>query len=133
MYVSTQALVPHSTRAYSELRSPSSLEHLYGREREVAALVYRRGPSGAREVQRLISAPLSNPAVRTTLNRLVRKGILTRLKCGRQGAFIYGAALNQLSAREMELRQFADDFFEGSMERLARAVADLCLDPEPGT
>jgi hypothetical protein len=55
------------------------------------------------------------------------------LKCGRQGAFIYGAALNQLSAREMELRQFADDFFEGSMERLARAVADLCLDPEPGT
>lgn len=124
MYLHSQALVPHSGTALSEMRS-LALEKLYGREREVAALIYERGLLTAVQVQQSLSARLANPTVRATLNRLVSKGVLTRFQCGSQRALVYGPALNQFSARELELRQFADDFFAGSLGALAEAVAEL--------
>ena len=59
------------------------------------------------------------------LNRLVRKGLLTRARCGEHGAFVYGPALTDARARELALRRFAEDFFDGSLEQLAKAVARL--------
>lgn len=108
--------------------APPEIEQLYRREREVALAVYRRGLAAATDVQADLSAPLSNPAVRSMLNRLVRKGVLTRMKCGPYGTFIYAPAVTPASARETALRQFAQDFYEGSMSSLAGAIADLFAD-----
>lgn len=104
---------------------PSEIEQLYRREREVALIVYRRGLATATDVQGALSAPLSNPAIRSMLNRLVAKGVLTRTKCGPYGTFIYGPAVTAASARETALRQFAEDFYSGSLSSLAGAIANL--------
>lgn len=105
--------------------APPEIDQLYRREREVALVVYRRGLAAATDVQAGLSTPLSNPAVRSMLNRLVRKGVLTRMKCGPYGTFIYGPAVTAASARETALRQFAEDFYEGSLASLAGAIGDL--------
>jgi len=105
--------------------APPEIEQLYRREREVALAVYRRGLAAATDVQADLSAPLSNPAVRSMLNRLVRKGVLTRMRCGPYGTFIYAPAVTPASARETALKQFADDFYAGSLPSLAGAIADL--------
>ena len=104
---------------------PSEIEQLYRREREVALIVYRRGLATATDVQGALSTPLSNPAIRSMLNRLVAKGVLTRTKCGPYGTFIYGPAVTAASARETALRQFAEDFYSGSLSSLAGAIANL--------
>ena len=116
-----------SFRAHS--RDPGSLPlevtRLYRREREIAVLVYERGLATASDVQAGLSSELSNPAIRSMLNRLVAKRILTRLKCGRRGTFVYVPALTQATAREMALRQFAQDFYAGSLSSLAGAIAEM--------
>jgi predicted transcriptional regulator len=104
---------------------PSSLELLYPRERQIAEIVYRRGVATAADVQIELSGDLSNPAIRSMLNRLVNKNILTRVRCGRHGTYVYSAALTQASAKELALRQFAKDFYGGSLSALAMAIGDL--------
>jgi len=104
---------------------PPELLRLFPREREVAMLVYAMGIATANDVVEGLSEQLCNAAVRSMLNRLVRKGLLTRAKCGRRGAFVYGPALTDALARELALKQFAEDFFEGSLEKLAKAVARM--------
>jgi len=104
---------------------PPAIDQLYRREREVALIVYRRGLATATDVQGALSASLSNPAIRSMLNRLVAKGVLTRTKCGPYGTFIYGPAVTAASARETALRQLAEDFYAGSLSSLAGAIADL--------
>jgi predicted transcriptional regulator len=104
---------------------PSGLELLYPREREIAEIVYRRGVATAADVQIELSEDLSNPAIRSMLNRLVNKNILTRVRCGRHGTYVYSAALTQATAKEMALRQFAKDFYGGSLSALAMAIGDL--------
>ena len=83
------------------------------------------GIATANDVVEGLSEQLCNAAVRSMLNRLVRKGLLTRAKCGRRGAIVYGPALTDALAREFALKQFAEDFFEGSLEKLAKAVARM--------
>lgn len=121
-HLATQALVPH-TPTGSELSGiPREVQRLYPREREIASIVYEKGLASAVDVEAALDNAISNPAVRSMLNRLVRKGILTRIECGKFGSFIYGPALTQLSAREIELRHFADDFYNGSLNELAAAL-----------
>lgn len=104
---------------------PPEVRRLYRREREIAAIVYERGLATATDVQGGLSCELSNPATRSMLNRLVGKGILTRVRCGRHRTFVYGPALTNASARETALRQLAEDFYGGSLASLAEAIADM--------
>jgi predicted transcriptional regulator len=104
---------------------PISLERLYPREREIAVIVYQRGVATAADVQIELSENLSNPAIRSMLNRLVNKNILNRVRCGRHGTYVYSAALTRTSAKEVALRQFANDFYDGSLSALAMAIGDL--------
>lgn len=105
-------------------RPPTSVERLYRREKQIALIVYDRGLSTAVDVQRSLPVQLSNASIRSMLNRLVRKGVLTRLECER-GGYLYGPAVNEQFARELEVRQFAADFFGGSLDRLAAALGAL--------
>jgi len=125
MYIGDQASFRGSGEPPRPSHLPREVELLYRREREIAAVVYRRGLATAEDVRAELTRDLSNPAVRSMLNRLVTKGILTRTRYGPYGTFIYGPALTQASARETALRRFADDYYAGSLPSLARAIADL--------
>jgi predicted transcriptional regulator len=125
MYIGDQASFRGSGEGAPARLFPREVELLYRREREIAAVVYRIGLATAADVQAELSRELSNPAVRSMLNRLVAKGILTRTRCGRFGTFVYGPALTPATEREAALRRFADDFYAGSLSSLARAIADL--------
>lgn len=105
------------------------LGRLYRREREIASFVYANGPVTAKQVQAALSDPISNPAVRSMLVRLVEKGVLTRLKGNFDGKYLYAPALTLLSAREISLKQFAQDYFDGSLPDVAKAMADLFAGP----
>lgn len=125
MYIGDQASFDGSGERSLASGLPREVELLYRREREIAAVIYRRGLATAEDVRAELTRDLSNPAVRSMLNRLVTKGILTRTRYGPYGTFIYGPALTPTSAREMALRRFAEDYYSGSLPSLARAIADL--------
>src|SRR3954447_18834520 len=125
MNIATQSLVGHPLRQSNLDDFPFEVGRLYRREKEIAGIVYRRGLATANDIREGLDDSLSSAAVRSMLNRLVRKGILNQLKCGQNGAFVYGPAQSLFSARELQLRRFADDFYEGSLNRLAKAIGDL--------
>ena len=116
---------PTAERAWKSDLFPQEVLRLFRREREIALIVYERGLATARDVEAALSDPPRNAAVRSMLGRLVRKGILTQVKCGRRGTFVYGPALTQAGAREKALMQFAEDFYSGSLDALAGAIADM--------
>jgi len=59
-------------------------------EREVMAVVWDRGETSVKDVTALLSSPVAYTTVMTTMDRLFKKGLLTRRKVGR--AFVYQAA-----------------------------------------
>jgi predicted transcriptional regulator len=62
------------------------------------------------------SRPLAYTTVMTLLDRLVRRGIVTRRKAGR--AFIYAPAVSREAMRRLALQEFLDAYFEGSRDQL---------------
>ena len=59
-------------------------------EREVMAVVWDRGDVNVKDVSARLSAAVAYTTVMTTMDRLFKKGLLTRRKVGR--AFVYRAA-----------------------------------------
>lgn len=70
------------------------------------------------DVRRVVgeSRPLAYTTVMTLLERLARKGIVSRRKVGR--AFLYTPSVRQDALQRAALQQFLDSFFGGSRERL---------------
>jgi predicted transcriptional regulator len=104
----------------NRVRLPNEVQLLLKREREIATIVYRLRAATAEDVCENVSAPLANASVRSMLNRLVAKKILKRTLSGR--AFIYLPALTCTDSGIRALRQFAQDYFEGSVSQAAEAV-----------
>jgi len=75
-------------------------------------------------VQRLVSQtrPLAYTTIMTVLDRLVRKGRLTRRKVGR--AFVYTPQGTRDALRRTALRELVDVFFDGSQEALLAFLHD---------
>ncbi len=59
---------------------------------------------------------LAYTTVMTVLDRLARKGVVSRRKLGR--AFIYAPRTPPDVIRRLALREFLDSYFEGSQEQL---------------
>jgi len=59
-------------------------------EREVLALVWERGDSSVRDICARLESTVAYTTVMTTMDRLFKKGLLSRRKLGR--AFLYKAA-----------------------------------------
>jgi len=59
-------------------------------ESEVMAVVWDRGETSVKDVTARLSSPVAYTTVMTTMDRLFKKGLLTRRKVGR--AFVYQAA-----------------------------------------
>ena len=71
-----------------------------------------------KDVQRIVNdtRPLAYTTIMTVLERLLRKGKLTRRKVGR--AFIYSPTSARDDMRKHAIRELLDSFFEGSEEQL---------------
>ena len=80
--------------------------------------------ANVRSVQEIVaqSRPLAYTTIMTVLDRLVRKGRLTRRKVGR--AFVYTPQGTRDALRRTALRELVDVFFDGSQEALLAFLHD---------
>ena len=62
------------------------------------------------------SKPLAYTTVMTLLERLARKGLVSRRKVGR--AFLYAPQIPRDTLRRIALREFLETYFDGSEEQL---------------
>lgn len=71
-----------------------------------------------KDVRQLVAPnrPLAYTTVMTVLDRLVRRGVVTRRKAGR--AFIYAPAVSRNDMRRLALQEFLDSYFESSRDQL---------------
>ncbi len=71
-----------------------------------------------REVRRVVAQthPLAYTTIMTVLDRLVRKGLLSRRKVGR--AFFYRPQASRDLMRRAAVRELLEGFFDGSEEEL---------------
>ena len=100
---------------------PPAVRQLAPRERQVAALIYRKGALTAKEVGAHIGS-VSNGAIRTMLGRLVRKGILKCRHSGYGKTLLYLPAIASADIVEIALKRVAEDFYEGSVLDAAAAI-----------
>ena len=93
------------------------------REREVMDIVYRLGRATAAEIRAQMAKPPTDPAVRTTLRILVRKG---RLKHEYDGPrYVYLPTLAPEAARRSAFRHLLDTFFGGSAHGAMAALVEM--------
>ena len=88
-------------------------------EREVMSLMWREGESSVHKIHRALGDSKAYTTVMTTLDRLHKKGMLTRRKSGR--AFLYSP---RFSREEFE-RSLAGDVIDGLLNRAAGAAEPL--------
>jgi len=76
------------------------------------------GQGSVKDVRELVarSRPLAYTTVMTVLDRLARRGIVTRSKAGR--AFVYAPAVSRDAMRRLALQEFLDSYFESSPGQL---------------
>lgn len=108
---------------------PTEVMNLYRREREIAEIVFEKGERGvtAKCVQASLSDSLTNAAVRSMLNRLVRKGVIGRTRTDEDVQYVYHPRATCAGSTERAIRQFADDFFGGSLQEVAASVHRLSM------
>lgn len=92
------------------------------REREVMAILYRRGEATAKEIQEELLDPPSYSAVRALLATMMGKELVTTRKDSRR--YVYRAAVPEKKAKQSALRQLLSTFFEGRPEKLVAALLD---------
>jgi BlaI family transcriptional regulator, penicillinase repressor len=87
---------------------------------ELACLkaLWALGEGNVRAVQQALeqTRPLAYTTIMTVLDRLVRKGKLTRRKVSR--AFVYSPAASRDALRHVAVRELLDGFFDGSEAEL---------------
>ena len=66
--------------------------------------------------------PLAYTTIMTVLDRLVRKGKLTRRKVGR--AFVYSPEMSRDAMRQAAVRELVESFFDGSEAALAEFLRE---------
>jgi BlaI family transcriptional regulator, penicillinase repressor len=78
------------------------------------------GQGSVKDVRQAVaeSHPLAYTTVMTVLDRLARRGLITRTKVAR--AFVYSPAVSRDRLRRLALQEFLDSYFESSREELLR-------------
>lgn len=82
------------------------------------------GEGNVGEIREVVgrSRSLAYTTIMTVLERLVRKGKLSRRKVGR--AYVYSLQVSIENMRRAAVRELVDGFFDGSEEALMRFLAD---------
>jgi len=80
--------------------------------------LWSAGQGNVNDVRRITAQtkPLAYTTVMTLLERLARKGMVSRRKAGR--AYVYTPELSCELVRRCAFREFVNSFFEGSEEKL---------------
>jgi predicted transcriptional regulator len=78
-------------------------------EREVMEVVWSDGETTVRQVQQALSRPVAYTTVMTTLDRLFKKGFVTRARAGR--AFVYRALRTREETHAMLASGMVSGFF----------------------
>ena len=109
-----------------------------GRERELppplemACLnaLWQLGEGNVEDVRKIISQdrPLAYTTVLTLLDRLARRGVVSRRRAGR--GFRYQATAERQKIRQIALRQFLELHFEGSQANLTEFLEALPMPAE---
>jgi BlaI family transcriptional regulator, penicillinase repressor len=92
-----------------------TLEQLGKRERQLVEIIYGMEKGSVSDVRRAVDNPPSYSAVRTTLNILVRKGFLERMKNGRK--YVYAPTLPQNKASRLAVQHLLSTYFNNSIEQ----------------
>jgi len=87
-------------------------------ELECLKALWKLGEGSVKDVRAWLSGnrSLAYTTVMTVLDRLVRKGAVTRRKMGR--SFSYAPVLSRDGLRRVAIRDLVDSFFEGSEDAL---------------
>src|SRR5512136_64435 len=80
-------------------------------ERQVIDIVWRRGDVTVRDVHSSLDARVAYTTVMTTLDRLYRKGLLTRTKTSR--AFVYAAVKSRQELEELVATEIMSGLLSG--------------------
>ena len=96
------------------------LDHIFGYVLvgliTVMEILWERGDSNVHDVVERLGRPLAYTTVMTLLDRLARKGTISRRKVGR--AFVYAPGITRISVQRIALREFLAGFFDGSEQQL---------------
>jgi BlaI family transcriptional regulator, penicillinase repressor len=92
------------------------------REREVMAILFRRGEATAKEIQEGLVDPPTYSAVRALLATMAGKGLVKTRKESRR--YVYRASVPEKKAKQSALRQLLSTFFEGRPEKLVASLLD---------
>jgi len=93
--------------------------------------LWSMGQASVKDVRRLLASgrPLAYTTVMTILERLARRGIVTRRKVGR--AFLYAPAVSRDAMRRLALKEFLDSYFESSPDQLLQFLQTEPPTPTP--
>jgi BlaI family transcriptional regulator, penicillinase repressor len=83
------------------------------RERQMVEVIYRVREADAAQVQAEIPEPPGYSSVRTTLNILVEKGLLSVRRVGRK--YLYAPVIPRERARLSALKQTVQTYFDNSI------------------
>jgi predicted transcriptional regulator len=86
--------------------------------------LWRLGEGTVHDVRKAVSKEriLAYTTVMTLLGRLEKRGCVTRRKPGR--SYMYRPKVSRDTLREQALKQFVDEFFDGSAEMLLRYLRE---------
>jgi predicted transcriptional regulator len=93
------------------------------REQEIMQVLWRHGSVSVSEVVRSLSITLAYTTVMTTLDRLFKKGLLSRRK--QERAFVYSPAVTPGEMERQRAARLVQGLFAGSRERPELLVSCL--------
>lgn len=91
-------------------------------EHELLTILWKHGEMSAFAVREQVSRKLKDATIRTVLRRLEDKGYVTHSVMN--GAFIYRAVESAETAAASAVREIAERFCGGSVERLMAGLVD---------
>ena len=128
----------HSKDWKADLHLPREVQSLATRERELATFVYRNGSATAKDIEAALCNEITNAAIRSMLTRLCNKKILKKrrntvwtTRNARRTAFIYFPAVDHAGVKLRAIEQVASDYFDGSIEDLAKLTEQLLSEDMP--
>jgi predicted transcriptional regulator len=104
-------------------RLPMEMQCLPPRERQVAEAVYRLVEASSAEIRREVGNGVSISSVKTMLERLEAKKVVSRRKS--QGSVFYSPAVLTERVRQAAVERMTHQYFDGSIDQLMRCCSSL--------
>ncbi len=104
----------------------SPIQHLSRRERQIMDLIYELSEASAKDIEQRLADPPSYSAIRATLNKLERKGVLKHRE--QDLKYVYYPTIDAEEARESAMKRVLKTFFEGSASMAMSKLLDVSIE-----